>query len=209
MKTNLGVEEKMTDSIDLKQIERSAYTSYHQDGLIDIMVGISLLWFIVAMASEMIWLGGIIVPILLPVYIGAKQKLTIPRIGYVKFGTQRKIRLFLVLGILMAFVFLAFLMGLMFLDPVAREAFSLFLGTYYNLIIAGVAGGLTLLIAISTNILRFYVYAILFLSVFLLAQIISLDLLVTSSFIASSFMVLGIYTLIRFLHDNPIQPEGL
>ena len=34
---------KLTDRIDLKDIERKAYTSYHEDGIIDIFIGGGLL----------------------------------------------------------------------------------------------------------------------------------------------------------------------
>ena len=34
---------ELSDRIDLKDIERRAYTSYHGDGLADILVGICLL----------------------------------------------------------------------------------------------------------------------------------------------------------------------
>ncbi|NVM53600.1 MAG: hypothetical protein HWN66_07835 [Candidatus Helarchaeota archaeon] len=199
----------MTEEIDLKSIERKAYTSYHQDGLIDIMIGITLIWFTFFMLSELFWLGGIIIPTLIPVYIGVKQKLTIPRIGYVKFGMKGKGRMYVVLGIIMVFTFLGLLFAIMFAEPSARAWIELILGNYYNLIIAGIAGGLTLMMAMSSGITRFYLYAALSIGLFIIAQIFNIDLLFSFSFIGVCFIVLGIITLIRFLRENPISVEGV
>ncbi len=199
----------MSEEIDLKQIERKAYTSYHQDGLIDIMIGIALVWFIVCMAVELVWLGGIIVAALIPVYIGAKQKLTIPRIGYAKFGTKGRGPVFVLLGIFICFAFLGLVFALMFVDPSTRAWIELILVSYYNLIIAGIAGGLTLMIVVSTGIKRFYFYTLLILSLFIIAQVLNLNLLYTSSAIAISFIALGVITLIQFLRENPLPMDGV
>lgn len=199
----------MTEEIDLKQIEKKAYTSYHQDGLIDIMIGIALLFFIFCMLIELFWMGGVIVPTLLFVYIGAKQKLTIPRIGMVKFGVKGKSRMYVIMGVFMVMAFVGLLFAMMFAVPSTREWIGLILSSYYNLIIAGVGGGLTLMLSISTGIKRFYFYATLILGLFIIAQLFSVDLLFSASTIGISFLVLGVITLIRFLRENPISAEGV
>ena len=199
----------MTEEIDLKQIERKAYTSFHQDGVIDLMIGIWLIWFIVCMAIELLWLGGIILPTLLFVYIGAKQKLTIPRIGYVKFGARGKTRMYVILGVFMCLAVTGLLFALMFADSSIRDKLILILESYYNLIIAGVAGGLTLLMAVGSGIKRFFIYAALILGLFVSAQVFGINLLYTCLTIAISFIVLGTYTLVQFLRENPLPEEGV
>ena len=85
----------MTDEPNLKEIERKAYMSYHQDGLMDIFAGLYILGFGLGIFMQIIWdLGfGVIMPAILittvlPIWIVAKRKITMPRIGYVNFGTR-------------------------------------------------------------------------------------------------------------------------
>ena len=59
----------MSDKIDLKEIERRAYLSYHGDGLADILVGICL--FIASLYAyvEMVYLAGSMVAVMAPMYM--------------------------------------------------------------------------------------------------------------------------------------------
>jgi hypothetical protein len=108
----------MTDEPNLKEIERKAYMSYHQDGLMDIFAGLYILGFGLGIFMQIIWdLGfGIIMPALLittvlPIWIVAKRKITMPRIGYVNFGTRGANKLTVVfIGTMVAglFAFFAF-----------------------------------------------------------------------------------------------------
>jgi hypothetical protein len=85
----------VTNEPNLKEIERRAYTSYHQDGLLDIIAGMYILGFGLGIFMDMILdfgFGVIIMPggliaVALPIWIAAKRKITIPRIGFVKFRT--------------------------------------------------------------------------------------------------------------------------
>jgi hypothetical protein len=85
----------VTKEPNLKEIERKAYMSYHQDGLLDIFAGLYILGFGLGIFMQIIWdLGfGIIMPAILittvlPIWIVAKRKITMPRIGFVNFGTR-------------------------------------------------------------------------------------------------------------------------
>ena len=64
----------MSDRIDLKEIERRAYLSYHEDRLVDILVGICL--FIASLYAyvEMIWLAGSMVAVMTPMYMVMNKK---------------------------------------------------------------------------------------------------------------------------------------
>ena len=85
----------MTKEPNLKEIERKAYMSYHQDGLLDIFAGLYILGFALGILMETLWEFGfgvimpaILIVTVLPVWIEAKRKITMPRIGYVNFGTR-------------------------------------------------------------------------------------------------------------------------
>lgn len=87
----------MTDKIDLKEIERRAYLSYHEDGLIDIFIGGYLIWFGASLLLEKPQLYNI-VPFVVPL-VGSlawnylKRRITFPRIGYVRFTAETRRRI--------------------------------------------------------------------------------------------------------------------
>ncbi|MDX1813627.1 MAG: hypothetical protein R3319_02450, partial [Candidatus Bathyarchaeia archaeon] len=85
----------MTKEPNLKEIERRAYMSYHQDGLLDIFAGLYILGFGLGIMMDILWEFGfgvimpaILIVTVLPIWIAAKRKITMPRIGFVNFGTR-------------------------------------------------------------------------------------------------------------------------
>ena len=90
------VEVKMvTKEPNLKEIERRAYVSYHEDGLLDIFVGVYVVGFGLGVLVDRLWdlgfgsiMPAILIATILPIWIAAKRKITVPRIGFVKFGPQ-------------------------------------------------------------------------------------------------------------------------
>jgi hypothetical protein len=113
----------MAKKIDLKAIERKARITYHQDGLLDISAGVYLLGFSIGILLNIFWnfsigviLPALLTAIVLPLWVNAKKRVTIPRVGYVNFGTsgqpKRTILLngLLVLGTAFLLTFTVFLM---------------------------------------------------------------------------------------------------
>jgi len=100
----------MTKQNTLREIEKKAYMSYHQDGLLDIVIGLYALSFGIGIIIDRLWEFGfatimpaIMVSIVLPIWIHAKKKITMPRIGFVKFGARGSNKLFaLFLGLSIA-----------------------------------------------------------------------------------------------------------
>ncbi len=78
----------MSKFVNLKEIERRAYLSYHQDGVIDLGIGLCLLALgstLVNQASDfasLIWIPIPLLPLL-------KKHITIPRLGYLRFESKR------------------------------------------------------------------------------------------------------------------------
>ena len=108
----------MTKEPNLKEIERRAYMSYHQDGLMDIFAGLYVLGFGLGIFMQILWdfsfgviMPAILVTTALPIWVAAKRKITMPRIGFVNFGTRGANKLTVVfLGTMVAglFAFFAF-----------------------------------------------------------------------------------------------------
>lgn len=117
-------EEKLA-RLDLKRLERSVFTRYHDDGLADIMVGV---WFIVAgwgMAGDFAWIVGVAGFSLASMWVGLRKAITIPRMGEVRFSPERKAKMEMLkssLGILgVIYGLLSFyLVFILVTDPAAK-----------------------------------------------------------------------------------------
>ena len=91
----------MSQNINLKELERKAWTSYFQDGLWDIYLGLLLLamavWALLSDVGFSESLGmaimiGLEVLAMLVLWAG-KKFITVPRMGRVKFGPKRRAKL--------------------------------------------------------------------------------------------------------------------
>jgi len=153
---------ELSDRIDLKEIERRAYISYHGDGLVDILVGICL--FIVSLYAyvEMVWLAGSMVAVMAPMYMAMKKKYTFPRIGQVTFSKSRKGRskntyLFL-LGMNIVFLLLGFLFWSAFSGDTQPQWMHLMIENY-ALVFGIVGAALWAVVGYITELTRFNRYA--------------------------------------------------
>jgi hypothetical protein len=152
----------VSDKIDLKAIERRAYTSYHGDGLADILVGLCLLIASLYAYVEMIWLAGSMVAVMTPMYMAMKKKYTFPRIGQVTFSTSRKGRskntyLFLI-GMNIVFLLVGFLFWSAFSGDTQPRWMHLMIENYA--IVIGIAGAaLWAVVSYITELTRFNRYA--------------------------------------------------
>lgn len=115
----------MSNNMDLKQIEKSIYTSFHQDGLIDLFLGFIMLVSILSSTLDARGVAdsvriAIYVPLMVvfgPVaYMLGKRYISFPRMGYVKLGSKqnRKTRIVIfsiITAIVLTLVVLTFFWG--------------------------------------------------------------------------------------------------
>ncbi len=153
---------ELSDRINLKEIERRAYISYHGDGLVDILVGICL--FIVSLYAyvEMVWLAGSMVAVMAPIYMAMKKKYTFPRIGQVTFSKSRKGRskntyLFLI-GMNIVFLLFGFLFWSAFSGDTQPQWMHLMIESY-ALVFGVVGAALWAVVSYITELTRFNRYA--------------------------------------------------
>ncbi len=84
----------MTGNIDLKEIERKAWTSFYQDGLWEFALGLAMIiiWIDMITQDRLEWLmPAAMLAVPLFIYL-IKRFVVIPRVGYVKFGGVRRVR---------------------------------------------------------------------------------------------------------------------
>ena len=210
----------MTESIDIKKMEKMAWKSTFQDGLWDIYFGL------IIMAMGFPWLGGFFglpetVGMLVTIFswdIGAmiilfigKKYITRPRMGFVKFGQIRKKRnknLSLFLGLMVAFTVTTFIFTLLGIFQLKMPGFlvMLLIGLLF----------ITLpfsLIAYFLQLKRLYIYALLggfglFISE-LLEPIIGAPFhdVVTFGGIGLVVTLTGLTLFLKFLHKYPLKKE--
>ena len=196
----------MSKDNQFKQLERMAYLSYQQDGIIDLLVGWATLSYGLNIAMDTsIWtyLGWL--PIVF--YIPLKNRITVPRLGYVKFDPHRGrpskwIISFLILGFLALLTLGVVVFLLSAQSPVEwiREYTLLFYG------LLGVIGfGLAWLIS---GIRRFLLYALLSLLIMGGGQLIGVVDYIPFFLLGGSIFAIGAVLLTRFIRRYPLAVEG-
>ena len=81
----------MPEKINLKEIERKAWTTYFQDGLWDIFIASMMLTMAIRTLTDNVWFTlGMFTGV--PIMVLGKKYITIPRLGFVKFSQFRMMR---------------------------------------------------------------------------------------------------------------------
>ena len=212
----------MSQKMNLKEIERKAFTSTFQDGLWDLYLGLQLLaWGLALLLEEIVplsdWWAAVLAAPLMLVYLAifvAKKYITAPRIGHVKFGSKRKVKVQRVVAITSVMVLLGLLVGALWWGGIKTGLPEWVAGiplppvTWVLLLITGFS-----LAAYFLDFNRLYLYGVLY-AISLPTRIIlkqnpdlgSVSLI--AYFVSGGVMVLiGVVLFIRFLHDYPLLPE--
>jgi len=108
----------MDSSIDLKELERKAYRTTFRDGFLDIALGLFLIGSAVAGLFQdnkpiRLIITALIVLVPLTIFFLGKKKITVPRMGIVRFGPERKARKKKVAVIILSAVILSSILALM------------------------------------------------------------------------------------------------
>lgn len=196
----------MTQAIDLKELEKKAWTSTFEDGITDIGLGLLLL------AATICQIFNESSPYLYPLFIVpalfiiiAKKYITVPRMGLVKFSrerTRKRYMLILVMTISIVFLLILTVIGSLQQLPMAP------------VIVGAIVFIIPCSIAYFWNWDWMYLYAVLFTLSFALNEITIADTGVIASgayawLISGIIMiVIGVVYLVRFLRKYPLPAEG-
>jgi hypothetical protein len=198
--------EEMTQNISIKELERKAFTSYHEDGIVDIFAGGWLLFFgIFSMCTDKPWFAGMFPVYGLPLFALAKKKLTVPRIGYVKFSQQRR-SLMLIVYLWIAILLTVF--GIVYYTDNAPSWVYSLLYDYPKLLFGIVIGLLFFVCALATRIYRFYAYAGLILAVSVVGHVFGPHMQYEYFPVGLGLLILsvGVVVLIQFIQTYPVEP---
>jgi len=208
----------MTEQINLKEIEKKAWTSYFQDGLWDILLGLILLNFGIAPFIEEItgvnYLVGYIIILFLAeiIFFAGKKYITIPRMGKVKFSNIRRtkrLKVSIVLGISVLLGFIIFLLTVTKNIPVISEIPLGALVFGINAIIVFSA------MAYLLDFPRLYLYGIFFAASIVLVEFsynyvgANYDNLIGFGLFGGIITIIGLAYLYRFLKKYPLPNQEL
>lgn len=151
----------MSTTKDFDTLKRKVYLAYHQDGILDLTAAVVLLGFgtfMVTGSVVFLTMGAIFATL----YTLMKNRITVPRFGYVRFEPQEKTMkqywFLLGLGVL---VLLAFLAGNIFQSNSSAELQAL-KQQYHMVPLSAMLFGLPALVAaVFLGLKRFYLYALL------------------------------------------------
>ncbi len=204
----------MSQKINLKEIERKAYTSYHQDGLWDLYLGLllavmSISDLLFGNIESTLWryaMYAVVIGLVYLIFWAGKKFITVPRMGLVKFGPARKVRqkktaAIITISVLAGVIAMVLLLAVKS-DPSGWEAvlegrglFAAGLGVWIAFIFS--------LGAYFMNFARLYVYGVFFALGFSGAILLDSPIMF---FVAGCLILLpGLVIFIRFLRDYP-QP---
>lgn len=198
----------MANNNDFKDLANRAYVSYHQDGIIDILLGAGIAGFGLQMLTAnaafmfLTWM-----PFLL--YLPLKNYITAPRFGYVRFTGEQEQRTrntrLLMLGLLTFTAFLGLFVFMLF-GRVTPE-WRAFIGQYTMLLLGGLAALTLLLAGVVTEIKRLYLYAGLTLLFNAAGTWLPIHEGVAVLLLGLVIMACGFWLLVRFLRTYPRLDE--
>jgi hypothetical protein len=208
----------MTKKNSLRETEKKTYMSYHQDGLLDIFVGIYVLLFgigilLLTMTDFSTWfiIPAIFPAIMIPIWISAKKRITMPRIGYVNFGVRGVNKMMAIfIGLMVAGLggFMVFGLGASMSEGWALTLRDFFISN--SMIIIGI-GAVTVssIFAYTMGLKRLYGYGLLLFVLFVTGYFIAIPfeyLLLTVGF---AIIISGFVLLMRFLRKYPLPQSDI
>jgi hypothetical protein len=184
------------------KLKQTLLMIYHNDGIMDIVAGLSLWLLALVMLFDsalFIWMIG--PPIVF--YIPIKQQVSIPRMGLIQFdsgaSTRRKQISILALG---SVVFLAGLLVFLLFSP-NLGGWREFLYTYEVPIFAVILAGTLFTAGLVMHNRRFPIYAVVALGFVILFHLIQVRIWIAVAVLATAMEVVGIYHLLQFLRTYP------
>ena len=183
----------MADGSSLKQLKRRAYLAYHQDGIIDVLIGVAILGF-----GLWNWFDQPIFAFLclfsFGSYIQLKNAITVPRFGYVRFQEgKRETGLLVGLGIglvlLMIVVSVLFILGP---ERVGLAPFT-FLRKFHVYVMSSIGAVVMAIFGLWSGIRRLIAYALVLIASLMMTYFLDLDGSIALLFTGCSLMLIGFF----------------
>lgn len=200
----------MSDKINLRELERRAYLSYHEDGILDVIIGFGLITAALWVLADMPWLIGSWIPIMTPMYIQIKKKVTVPRLGQVEFSQQRKGKTRKTVFALVAFNIIMLAAGFYVWwawDIGGKPQWLLDLLSNYMVITGALGAIISWVVAYITDLRRFYGYGLMNLIIFTLVGNMGVHISVSLVAVGVGVTLYGLYLFSNFRKKYTVLEE--
>ena len=201
------------NDINLKDVEQRTYKSYHQDGLIDIFVGIYILLFATGIIlnttldfSTWFIIPAIFPALMVPIWVSIKRRITTPRIGYVKFKTTSTNKITAIfIGTLVTGIGAFFLFTFASTQSWALELRNIIIQN--GILFTGLGAFIiSSLFAYTIGLKRLYAYGLLALALLSAIQFIAFPFEYILLAIGLIITICGVALLRKFVQKYPITP---
>jgi hypothetical protein len=181
------------------------YFFYHRDGLLDIFIGLAILFSSQLIRTDLVWMIGVYFPIFLPSWNSARKRLLYGRVGALDFDPllhskrdkgKKQIN-FLLGGLLLAG--LGLFIALTLLSGLTNE----WLRSTIPLILGGVFACIWIFVSRVLRLPRFYLYAFFTFASFAACQAGIVPFWGALAIIGGSVTIGGLILLSRFLQIHP------
>jgi len=200
----------MSQSADFRKLEQKAYLSYHQDGLIDLIIGSIVLCIAISEATDSsIW--NLIALLLIFAYMPLKRRITFPRLGYVKFNVKRGGVNMRLAGVVAIGVLVISLVSILVLLLSGKSSSSpLILAVRQSpLLVYALLGFIGFgLAGLVLRLPRLFLYALLSLAMMISGHLLNLPLWLPFLLLGGTILAIGAVLLIGFLRRYPIAEES-
>ena len=200
----------MSQSADFRKLEQKAYLSYHQDGLIDLIIGSIVLCIAISEVTDSsIW--NLIALLLIFAYMPLKRRITFPRLGYVKFNVKRGGVNMRLAGVVAIGVLVISLVSILVLLLSGKSSSSpLILGVRQSpLLVYALLGFIGFgLAGLVLRLPRLFLYALLSLAMMISGHLLNLPPWLPFLLLGGTILAIGAVLLIGFLRRYPIAEEG-
>jgi hypothetical protein len=196
----------MTEESSLRQLKRRAYLDYHQDGIIDVLIGVAILGFGLWIRLDQPIFAFLCV-FCFGSYFQLKNAITVPRFGYVRFQEGKR-ETGLLVGLGIGLVLLALVVGILFLlgpDRVGLAPFT-FLRKFHVYVMSSIGAVLMAIFGLWSGIRRLLAYALFLIAALVITSVQDLDRSVPLLLTGSVQMLMGLILMIRFIRGNPSEP---
>ncbi|MFC1949168.1 hypothetical protein ACFLW0_03240 [Chloroflexota bacterium] len=202
----------MATNVNLKNIEKEVFASYFKDGLWDIYGGLMLLGLGVAMVTGWDYLM-LAFAVLAVVLLFFRRRIIVPRLGRVKFSSERQTKTKKATLITVITLTFTMLLGVVFFVLFSTNNvpgwLDIWMGNYFFATFGGIQALLVAVAAYVVGVRRYYIYAALVFVSYVIGGILrsndmeSIPILIAGSII----LISGAVILTRFLRKYPLPPQ--
>ena len=199
----------MSNSKEVDALRLKVYLAYHRDGILDLAVGIIISGFSLFMVTgNVVFLAA--GPIFASQYVPMKQRITIPRFGYVRFVSEKKslAQSWFLVGLGVLVMFIVFALNVFLRNGPSSPEMQAWTQRYHMVpLSAALFGAPSLFVAVYLGLKRFYLYALLAVSLPALGAWLNVETFIPILAIGLVILAYGIGLLSSFLKQNPINNE--